>query len=139
MTFKHASIIPLIGGETLGTEAAFGTRPDYFLSYEAFWSNDRHIVNHYSNEVPYYVLDKNQSAPHKVDVIASVCPCAGLSQMSQGFGDHNENNKWLLETTKYVLNDLKPKVFWGENAPGFAGKIGQNIRTTMYEMGREAG
>jgi len=139
MTFTHASIIPLIGGETIGTERAFGARPEYFLSYEAFWPNDRHIVNHYNNEVPYYVLDKNQSAPKKVDVIASVCPCAGLSQMSHGFGDHNPNNKWMLETTKYVLSELKPKVLWGENAPGFAGKIGDNIRTAMYNMGRDAG
>jgi site-specific DNA-cytosine methylase len=137
MTFTHASIIPLIGGETIGTERAFGARPEYFLSYETFWPNDRHIVNHYNNEVPYYVLDKNQSAPKKVDVIASVCPCAGLSQMSHGFGDHNPNNKWMLETTKLVLGELKPKVFWGENAPGFAGKIGENIRTQMYDIARE--
>ena len=44
---KHASIIPLIGGETIGAERAFGTLPDYFISYEAFWANDRHIINYY--------------------------------------------------------------------------------------------
>jgi len=139
MTFKHASIIPLIGGETLGAEKAFGTRPEFLLSFEPFYSNDQHIVNYYNNEVPYYILDKGDQPHTKVDVIGSVCPCAGLSQMSHGFGDHNENNKWLLETTKYVLQDLKPKVLWGENAPGFAGKIGDNIRNMMYGMARDAG
>ena len=135
----HASIIPLIGGETLGTERAFGSRPEYFMSFEAFWANDRHIVNHYDNEVPYHVLDKNDRPSKKVDVIASVCPCAGLSMMHHNYGDHNENNKWLLETTKFVLEDMKPEVLWGENAPGFAGKIGANIRNQMYKMGRENG
>ena len=133
----HASIIPLIGGETLGTERAFGTRPEYFMSFEAFWANDRHIVNHYNSEVPYHVLDKNEKPSKKVDVIASVCPCAGLSMMHHNYGDHNENNKWLLETTKFVLSDMKPEVLWGENAPGLAGKIGANIRAQMYAMARE--
>ena len=135
----HASIIPLIGGETLGAERAFGTRPEYFMSFEAFWGNDRHIVNYYDNEVPYHVLDKNDKPSKKVDVIASVCPCAGLSMMHHNYGDHNENNKWLLETTKFVLEDMKPEVLWGENAPGFAGKIGANIRNQMYKIGRENG
>ena len=135
----HASIIPLIGGETLGTEKAFGTRPEYFMSFEAFWANDRHIVNHYNNEVPYHVLDKNDKPGKKVDVVASVCPCAGLSMMHHNYGDHNENNKWLLDTTKFVLEDMKPEVLWGENAPGLAGKIGKNIREQMYKIGREHG
>jgi site-specific DNA-cytosine methylase len=135
----HASIIPLIGGETLGTVKAFGNLPEYFMSFEPFWSNDQHIVNHYNNEVPYHVLDKNDRPSKKVDVIASVCPCAGLSMMHHNYGDHNENNKWLLETTKFVLEDMKPKVLWGENAPGFAGKIGANIRNQMYKIGRENG
>jgi len=135
----HASIIPLIGGETLGTEKAFGTRPEYFMSFEAFWANDRHIVNHYNNEVPYHVLDKNDKPSKKVDVVASVCPCAGLSMMHHNYGDHNENNKWLLDTTKFVLEEMKPEVLWGENAPGLAGKIGKNVREQMYKIGRSYG
>ena len=51
---KHASIIPLIGGETIGCEYAFGSPPDYFLSYEPFQSNDQHILNYYNKEIPYY-------------------------------------------------------------------------------------
>jgi hypothetical protein len=43
--------------------------------------------------------------------------------MSHGYGDDNANNQWLTKTAKYILGEYKPKVFWGENAPGFAGKI----------------
>ena len=43
--FTHASIVPLIGGETLGAHAAHGRAPDYFLSYSGFQENDKHILN----------------------------------------------------------------------------------------------
>ena len=139
MTISHASIIPLIGGETLGSEKAFGNRPEYFISYkDTFWQNDQHIVNYYGN-VPYYNMNINETPHKKVDVIGSVCPCAGLSMMHHNYGDHNENNKWLIMTTEYVLSELKPTVLWGENAPGFAGKIGENIRNKMYKIGRDNG
>jgi site-specific DNA-cytosine methylase len=109
------------------------------MSYEAFWPNDRHIVNYYDNQIPYHVLDKNQKPDTRVDVISSVCPCAGLSQLSHGFGDHNQNNRWMIESAKFVLSEMKPKVFWGENAPGLSGKIGKNVREQLYKIGRENG
>ena len=65
MNIKHASIIPLIGGETLGSEKAFGKPPEYFMSFSPFFENDKHIVNYYNNEIPYYVLDKNQTTNKK--------------------------------------------------------------------------
>jgi site-specific DNA-cytosine methylase len=139
--FTHASIVPLIGGETIGSHRAFGAPPIHFMSYEAFAANDKHILNYYENKIPYYVLDKGMSPPvnEKADVVASVCPCAGLSMMSHGYGDDNENNKWMIETTKYILGDYKPKVLWGENAPGFAGKIGKNIREELKQIGKDNG
>jgi site-specific DNA-cytosine methylase len=139
--FTHASIVPLIGGETIGSHRAFGTPPIHFMSYEAFAANDKHILNYYENKIPYYVLDKGMAPPvnERADVVASVCPCAGLSMMSHGYGDDNENNKWMVETTKYILGDYKPKVLWGENAPGFAGKIGKNIREELKQIGKDNG
>jgi len=136
---KHAAIVPLIGGMTLGAEKSFGNRPEYLVSYEPFFNNDQHLINHYNNEVPYYVLDKGESPTSKVDVVHTVCPCAGLSMLSQGYGDHNQNNRWMVESTKYVLNEMKPEVLYGENAPTFAGKIGDTVRNQLYNIGREAG
>lgn len=137
--FTHASIVPLIGGETIGSERAFGSPPIHFMSYEPFGANDSHILNYYENQIPYYVLDKGQAPTERADVVASVCPCAGLSMMSHGYGDHNENNKWMEITANYVLGEYKPKVFWGENAPGFAGKIGKNVREKLKKIGQDNG
>lgn len=135
----HASIIPLIGGETIGSERAFGKRPEYFLSYSPFSANDSHIVNWYENEVEYLLLDQGARHPKPVNVVSAVCPCAGLSQMSFGFGDHNPNNKWMETTAEYVLSEMKPDVFWGENAPGFASNIGKNIREKLRLIAEKNG
>ncbi len=56
---KHASIVPLIGGQTLGQQQAMGSRPEWLASFEAFASNDSHAVNHYK-DIPYYVMDMHQ-------------------------------------------------------------------------------
>jgi len=138
--FTHASIVPLIGGETIGSHRAFGAPPIHFMSYEAFEGNDKHILNYYNNEIPYHVLDAGSSIPEqKADVVSSVCPCAGLSMMSHGYGDDNDNNKWMIETANLILGDYQPKCFWGENAPGFAGKIGTNVRNQMKAIGADNG
>lgn len=136
---SHATIIPLIGGEAIASAQVFGSRPDYILSYDVFKNNEKHLLNYWNNEVPYYVLDKGGKAPHTVDVISSVCPCAGLSLLSQGYGDENENNQWMIKTAEYILGDVKPKVFWGENAPGFAGKIGKTVREQIQNIGKDNG
>lgn len=65
---KHATIVPLIGGETLGSEKAFGSRPEWLASYEPFQANDSHLVNYYNHEVPYYLIDKNQQPHSKVGI-----------------------------------------------------------------------
>jgi len=136
---KHATIIPLIGGEALASTKVFGSRPDYILSYSVFKANESHLLNYWNNEVPYYLLDEGGKYPHHVDIVSSVCPCAGLSLFSMGYGEHNPNNKWMIETAKYVLGEMKPKVFWGENAPALAGKIGEPIRNQLIEIGKQNG
>jgi site-specific DNA-cytosine methylase len=141
MNITHAAIVPLIGGETIGSHQAFGVPPIHFMSYDGFQGNDSHILNYYENKIPYYVLDQDQAPPvnERADVVSTVCPCAGLSMMSQGYGDHNENNQWLTKTAEYILGEYKPKVFWGENAPAFAGKVGKTVRENLKRIGKENG
>jgi len=136
---KHAAIIPLIGGEALASAAVFGNKPDYILSYTPFKNHDAHLLNYWNHEVPYYLLDEGGKHPHKVDVVSSVCPCAGLSMLSTGYGEHNPNNRWMIESAEYVLGEMQPEVFWGENAPALAGKIGTPIRNQLIEIGKKHG
>lgn len=136
----HAGIVPLIGGQSIGAELAHGAPPKHLMSYEAFGGHDQHIVNHYGGSVPYHVLDKDgpYNGP-KADIVHSVCPCAGLSQMSHGYGDDNKNNEWMDIAAKYVLGQYRPTVYWGENAPALAGSIGKNVRNNLFNIGRDNG
>lgn len=135
---KHASIVPLIGGETLGQMAAFGTKPDYLLSYSAFSNNDAHLVKHLK-DVPYILLDQGGKHPHKVDIVNAVCPCAGLSSLSPSANSESAVNDWMMITAKYVLEEMKPKVFWGENAPRFAGEMGKPIVAKLHKLAKDNG
>lgn len=138
MTIKHASIVPLIGGETIGQMNAFGSRPEYLLSYSPFSDNDSHLVN-YLNDVPYILLDQGGKVPYTVDVVNTVCPCAGLSSLSGYANSDAAANEWMYTTAKEVLGNIKPKVFWGENAPGFAGKLGAPIVEKLRVIAKDNG
>ena len=46
-SYKYASIIPLIGGETIAMEKVFGKRPEYILSYSGFGANDSQFLNYF--------------------------------------------------------------------------------------------
>lgn len=140
----YASIVPLIGGETIGVDRALGGQPpEYLLSYSPFEANDSHLVNYYHNirkvPVPYMHLDRGARHSQRVMMVNAVCPCAGLSALSPFASANNHNNKWMIETAKYVMGDMKPDVFWGENAPGLAGKVGRPVLEQLRAIGKENG
>lgn len=139
---KHAAIIPLIGGEVLAADEVWLKRPEYLLTYSPFAENEKHLLNYYKNQgehVPYLTVDKGETPPYPVDVISTVCPCAGLSQYHSKAGADNPNNQWMERTANYVLGELKPKVFYGENAPGLVGKIGEFMLTKLRQIGLDNG
>jgi site-specific DNA-cytosine methylase len=137
--YTYASIIPLIGGETIAMQNAFGKRPEYIMSYSGFYANDSQLLNHYKYEVPYHILDEGGSHGGKVDVVNSVCPCAGLSMLNVNASSDSATNDWMLESAKYVLGNVQPKVFWGENAPGLYGNMGRPVVEKLRKIGKEHG
>jgi len=136
----YASIVPLIGGETIAMQNSFQKKPEYILSYEDFKANDTHLVEYYKREVPYYLLgnDRNYDLP-SVDVVNTVCPCAGLSSLNTTASSDAAANDWMLTSANYVLGTIKPKVFWGENAPRLASKMGEPVVENLRSIGREFG
>jgi len=135
---KYASIVPLIGGQTLGMDEAFQSRPDYLLSYSAFEANDSQLVNYYK-DVPYIKIDEGGKVPHSVDVVSSTCPCAGLSSLSPSSSSDNPANDWMVQASQYVIENVKPKVLWGENAPRLASKMGEPIVQQLRKIADENG
>ena len=43
---SFASIVPLIGGETIAMQNVSGKKPEYILSYSAFEANDNQSVSY---------------------------------------------------------------------------------------------
>ena len=139
---KHAGIVPLIGGEILASADAYGTDPEYLMTYSGFMANETHLLNYYKEQgkdIPYHVLDETSEKMKNVDIVSSVCPCAGLSTYHNSHGEQNENNQWMEKSSEYVLKEVKPKVLWGENAPGLSGKIGKFMREKLYKIGQDNG
>ena len=136
---KWASIVPLIGGESIAMENIFGTKPEYILTFEGFQANEEHLLNWYENKVPYLNLSEGASYTEKVNVINTVCPCAGLSSLSPSASSNNPMNDWMYKSAEYVLTEVQPDVFWGENAPRLASKMGEPVVRRLRKIGEENG
>jgi site-specific DNA-cytosine methylase len=148
---KWGTIIPLIGGMTVGNKTAVGSDPNLIVSYPAFGDNDQHCRNYFS-ETPYITVDAATNMTEsdlksygKIDFMSTVCPCAGLSQLnsakntSKGRGSDAAQNEWMYKSASFVLEQVKPKVFWGENAPGLYGKTGEGVVERLRRIGEENG
>lgn len=143
----YASIVPLIGGESIGVmQALDGQLPEYILSYSPFAANDSHYLNYLRTKKnwdgEYAVIDDpayENYVPKQVDVVNSVCPCAGLSSLSVTSSADNPTNEWLYTTAEYVLSKVKPKVFWGENAPRLFSSVGKKVADKLFEIGQKYG
>lgn len=143
----YAPIVPLIGGEPLGVmEALDGQLPEYVLSYSPFGNNDSHYINHLREKKDwkgeYVIIDDEQFqnyVPKQVDVVMSTCPCAGLSSLSTTSSADSAVNDWMYTTAEYVLDKVKPKVFWGENAPRLFSSSGKPVADKLFEIGKKYG
>jgi len=146
--FKYASMIPLIGGESIGIMNTMGGQlPEYVISYEAFGANDSHYVNYLRDKKDwkgeYYVIDDKStvipSLEESVDFVNSVCPCAGLSGLSVSSSAESATNDWMYESSEYVLDNIKPKVLFGENAPALSTPKGRKVADKLQEIGATRG
>jgi len=146
---KWGTIIPLIGGMPVANKAVTNVDPSFILSYDAFAANDSYAVN-YFKDVPYHVIDSStnkldinsSSLFNSVDFVSSTCPCAGLSMLnssnSGGLTSRGGNaiqNQWLYKSSEFVLENIKPKVLWGENAPNLYTDAGKDVVYKLKEIG----
>ena len=147
---RWASVVPLIGGIALGCQAVTGNFPLFHASFSVFSSNEAHLRTYWPT-VPIIYLDKEEF-PHdrflahgEIDFVASVCPCAGLSMLNRvtggekGRGSDASQNEWMIKSAKFVLQIIKPKAYWGENAPGLFSDLGRGIVNRLRDLALEHG
>lgn len=140
---SHASIIPLIGGELLGTIDATSALPEYILSYEPFHNNDAHLIQYLRKKWnwggEYKILDTGSMQFKQVESISSVCPCAGLSDLSRHSGADSATNEWLYRSAEFVFENIVPKVYWGENAYALGKNKGRPVAEKLARLGQKYG
>ena len=148
----YASIVPLIGGFSIGAEKALGKTPEYIVSYSAFCANDSLLLDYYKDrglDIPYHIVDSENFDLSKikyVDIVTSTCPCAGLSMLNSSTkgsamsrGSDAAQNEWMYASSRFVLGNIKPKVLIGENAPGLFTKMGQGVFDRLSNIAEEFG
>jgi site-specific DNA-cytosine methylase len=141
--YKWGTIVPLLGGLTVAGKQVLGKDPDFLISYAPFADNERNVKANFPN-VPHYLLDSENfggfDINQNVDIVSAVCPCAGLSMLSTGSDEQRAGmNHWMMESAKFVTGKLKPKVFWGENAPGLYTSMGDNVRAELRDIAKQNG
>ena len=143
---KYITFVPLIGGMALANELATGNKPECVLSYDIFAKNESNLKN-YWKDVKWYVLnsetntiDGEQPDFTDIDFVSSVCPCAGMSCLNTATRSaDNKTNNWLYKVADYTLGTIKPKVYWGENAPGLYSEQNVKVLETLREYGNKYG
>lgn len=168
-TPKWAAVVPLVGGMAIGNYMATGRKPEFMLSFPAFMGNDQHIRNYWPDvpyslidpeteklfsdvvqeERGCYKCHKEnlQKKFEDIDFVSSVPPCAGLSMMNSSSkkgskaarGADAVQNEWMYKSSRFVLENIQPKVLFGENAPGLYTKSGQKVVDNLIEIGKEFG
>ena len=134
----HASVIPLIGGSTIASIDVFKSDPEWIASYPGFEKHDGLLLEYLEDRVDYLELEKDELS--SVDVISTICPCAGLSTMSGSkIEAANPNNDWMIKTAEYVTSVLKPEVFWGENAVQLVTQSGSEVLDTLHDIAERNG
>jgi site-specific DNA-cytosine methylase len=147
---KWGTMVPLIGGMTIGNEKATGVKPSFLISYPSFSNNDAHAKNYYK-DVPFVTLNETTNDFESnideqkiknlgdIDFISTVCPCAGLSDLNPKSSSDAIQNDWMYKTADFVMNKIKPKVFWGENAPALFTNKGVKVKNKLIEIGKKNG
>lgn len=139
---KWVPLIPLIGGQMLGAEKAFGTAPQAIYSYEGFQANDSHYVNYQNNVkkagVEYIILDEN-GPKHTADVVSGTPPCAALSQLNTGQtaaakGATCEKNEWMYKVFEDGIDLFKARAVVVENAPALYTNKGRDVANKLFEI-----
>lgn len=141
---KYISFIPLIGGMAIANEQATGKKPEFVISYKNFEKNESNLKSYWP-DVEWKLLDAETNTMEDepdysdIDFVSSVCPCAGMSMMSSTHSADSEVNDWLYKSSDYILGTIKPKVYFGENAPGLYSDNNIKVANRMRELAEQYG
>jgi site-specific DNA-cytosine methylase len=157
------SVQPLNGGMSIGFEQALGKPPTFVVS--AGFPHEDHYEKFLNetcgHDVPFIMMDGTykdfedetneqlfKSLNEDIDIVNYVPVCAGLSMLNTVSdecstcrrGDpHNSQNQNMYQTTRFILESIKPKVAVFENAPGAYTKLGEGVINILKQIATDNG
>lgn len=146
MSLTFSSIVPLIGGMTLGAMDALSRDPEWIASYKAFAYNDSQLLQNINPDIPYIVMDDPESnigrvLANPVDIVTALTPCSALSMANcsanRGMGTASVN--WTFLAAEFILSTMKPRAMIGENAPNLFTKAGTEVRNEINKIALKHG
>lgn len=147
--YRWGTMVPLIGGSAIGCNKATGTLPQFHFSFDGFEANDEGILNYWKDKkIPYYHID-SEEVPltekrfQNIDFVNSVCPCAALARINTSTGEmvggNAPQNQWMYKSAEFILENIKPTVYWGENAPALNMEAGKPVVANLMKIGKKYG
>lgn len=133
--------------------SVFKSDPECVISFNGFQNNDKHFINYLRErnwKGDYITIDecKNTIIPDtktysksmnlakkNIDVIGCVAPCAGLSSLSPTSKADSPVNDWMYKSANFILEEVKPKIFWGENSIYLSARKGRPVADKLAKIG----
>lgn len=138
---RWGAVVPLVGGQLLGSEMAIGTPPAEMASFSAFEYNDGFARRRWP-DAPFRLIDRGERMAGRFMAVVSVCPCAGLSMLSTAKSNSDARdrmNQWMFQSAEYVMGDVRPDVYMGENAPNMFSNMGRPTVARLVDIARRNG
>lgn len=142
---KYICFVPLIGGMAIANKNSTGNKPEFVLSYDVFAKNESNLQNYWP-DVKWHIINSETNELSEsldfsdIDFVSSVCPCAGMSNLNvANRSADNATNNWLYKVAEFTLKNIKPKVYWGENAPGLYSEQNAKVLNKLREFARQYG
>lgn len=144
---RWGTMVPRMGGGAIGCWQATGVKPIFNLSWSGLADNDAGI-REYWPDVPYYLVDEGQLPPKEdfknIDFVITVCPCGGLSNQNNSTNEAKKGvdamqNDWMYKSAEFVLENIKPTVYFGENAQALFIDRGEPVTKKLYDIAMKHG
>ena len=142
---RWGSCYPMAGGGDLGYKEAFKSDPLFFITDNDFKKNQKHVKQLFPM-VPQFTMEQFPDIFKNGDmhVVTCICPCAGLSSLNNSKGSKKPGsealqNDYMKNSLKFVLSEVKPAVFVGENSDKLFTCLGSELVQELVKIGNEYG
>lgn len=148
-TIRWGCIQPLIGGALIGATEAFGSDPEFIVSYTNTMANQTHLFKNYEKLTDRYFcvedlpelsdIGKFNDLNNDIDVMIGVPVCSALSRLNKNASAEYGSVNNIYALANWTLSTVKPKAYIFENAPALFTPLGKPVLDKLNEIAAKFG